>query len=92
MTPYPLWALLQLYETSSTLLYINHLENFRLLVDWLAPIDIPQAPPGFKVLKLHHTYDIQEIAIILKTTQENIYYASHVQYQANRHSSKELIL
>ena len=79
--PFPLWALLALYEKGSRqTLYCNYFEGFKLLVAWLNPIEIPQLTieqrqeQQNRIPKMFHTYDIQEIATILNTSQESIYH------------------
>lgn len=79
--PFPLSALLRMYESSNRKdTYINGMEGFRLLAEWLHPIEITQAPPSTRIPKLHQSYEIQEIARILNTSQENIYHAT-LQYK-----------
>lgn len=76
--PFPLASLLYMYEVSNHKdTYCNYFEGFKLLVDWLGPIEIPEIPAQLEskpIPKLYHTYDIQEIAVILKTSQERIYH------------------
>lgn len=76
--PFPLASLLYMYEVSNRKdTYCNYFEGFKLLVGWLGPIEVPEIPAQLElkpIPKLYHTYDIQEIAIILKTSQERIYY------------------
>lgn len=89
--PFPLWALLIFCENGHRNdWYCNYFENLKLLVQWLAPIEIPQAPASTRIPRLHRTYEIQEIATILKTSQENIYYGyqtSLTKLQQSTHSS-----
>ena len=73
--PFPLHSLLIMYDTCPRELYINWMEGFKILVQWLQPIQIDQAPPNTKIPRLFRTYEIQEIAKILNTTQDNIYHA-----------------
>lgn len=70
--PFPLWALLALYETASRQLYVNYFSDFKLLADWLGPIEMPEVSSD--IPKLFHTYEIQEIAKHLGTTQGQIYH------------------
>lgn len=79
--PFPLWALLAIYHTSSRQdTYCNYFEGFKLLVDWLSPIEIPhltiedRLKSENKIPKLFQGYEIQELATILGTTQEVIYH------------------
>lgn len=78
--PFPLWALLILCEKGRReSWYCNYFEGFKLLAKWLGPIEIPQAPASTRIPRLHRTYEIQEIATILKTSQENIYHGYQTQ-------------
>ena len=72
--PFPLESLLRIYAKykSNNPLYTNYFEGFKLLVDWLSPLEVPDIqrmdiPPCF------HTYEVQEIASILKLDQALIY-------------------
>ena len=68
--PFPVWALLILYENGPRTLYNNYFEDFILLRDWLGPIQL--TPHSEHLPRLHRTYEIQELANILNTTQENL--------------------
>lgn len=69
--PFPVWALLILYENGSSRdLYCNYFEGFKLLVEWLGPIEL--TPHSEPLNRLHRTYELQELSVILKTTQENL--------------------
>jgi hypothetical protein len=72
--PFPLVALLYIFEIANHQLYQNYFQDFILLRDWLSPIDIPEAPEHIKLPRCFRTYEIQEIARHLNTTQDNIYY------------------
>lgn len=63
-TPFPLWALLVLYERgSSTDLFIDYMEGMELLVAWLSPIDIPTVSRTTEqVPKLLRNYELNRIA------------------------------
>lgn len=72
--PIPLSVLFYLYETgNSTILYCNYMEGFRLLVDWLGPIDKPCNAPVCKVPKLHGSYEMQQFATILDIPYNTLY-------------------
>ena len=63
--PFPLWALLHLYETGSRDdLYCDYFAGFKLLIDWLSPIEVDPQIKGkrCKLPKLEYNYEIQEIA------------------------------
>lgn len=83
--PFPLWALLCIYEQSNRRdTYANYFEGLKLLVNWLGPVDCPAVTADLKIPKLLHTYDAQEIARILNTKQEVIYH----ELFADRHSNQ----
>lgn len=64
--PFPLSHLLYLYEISrSQDTYINYMEGFRLLAEWLAPIELPSSHST--IYKLQNSYELQQIAVILNT-------------------------
>jgi hypothetical protein len=72
--PFPVWALLILYENSNARdTYCNYFEGFKLLVEWLSPIEL--TPHSEPLHKLQRSYEIQELATILQTTQENLNHA-----------------
>lgn len=69
--PFPVWALLIIYNKSRTVdTYCNYFEGFKLLRDWLSPIEL--TPHSEPIPKLYRSYEIQELAKHLNTTQENI--------------------
>ena len=79
--PFPLWALLILCEAGNRAdWYCNYFEGFKLLVNWLGPIELPAAPASLRIPRLHRTYEIQEIAKILNTNQEVIYHGYSVTF------------
>jgi hypothetical protein len=64
--PFPLKALLYLYETGSSYdLCANYMEGFKLLVQWLQPIEQAQMLQKTKIPKLLGNYESREIAKIL---------------------------
>lgn len=66
---FPLKALLILYGKSNKYeTYCNYFEGFKLLVDWLGPIDIPEVEPA-GVAWCFGSYEIQEMAVILGCSQ-----------------------
>ena len=66
-TPFPMRALLTLYtKDSNRELYTDYFAGFKALVAWLAPIDITSKYVARKVFSPLYTYDMQEIATILK--------------------------
>ncbi len=69
--PFPVWALLILYEKSNARdTYCDYFEGFKLLHRWLSPIEL--TPHSEPLHKLQRSYEIQELATILNTTQENL--------------------
>lgn len=87
--PFPLWALLYFCEIGNRNdWYCDYFSGFKLLVSWLGPIDIPNAPSSLKIPRLHRTYELQEIATILNSSQESIYHGhkttfSFIQFASN---------
>jgi len=72
--PFPLWALLILYDNSNKRdTYCNYFEGFKLLVEWLGPIEL--TPHSEPIPSLYRSYEIQELSKILHTTQENLNHA-----------------
>ena len=71
--PFPLISLLTLYAKSPLELYMNYFEGFRLLANFLSPIDIPKIENNKPVPSPLNNYEIQEIARILKCNQRVIY-------------------
>lgn len=66
-TPFPLKALLVLYtKDNKKELYINYFAGFKALVSWLAPINTASKFKPQKIFSPLYTYEIQEIATILK--------------------------
>jgi hypothetical protein len=71
--PFPLWALIILYNRArSRDVYCDYFYGFKLLRDWLGPIEIPEQE--IPVPNLYRSYDIQEIAYHLGCTQGQINY------------------
>jgi hypothetical protein len=72
--PFPLWALLYLYELAPYKeVYCNYMEGFKLLVRWLAPIEIPPLHEcSNRMNRLHGSYDTQAIAAILNGYQTTL--------------------
>ena len=65
--PFPLSALLLLYtKDTKKELYVNYFAGFKALVSWLAPIDTVSKFKPQKVFSPLYTYEVQEIAAILK--------------------------
>lgn len=69
--PFPVEYLLILYIHSHRRdTYINHFEGFKLLLDWLSPIQLTgHSEP---IPSLYRTYELQELSKHLGTTQENL--------------------
>jgi hypothetical protein len=72
--PFPVWALLILYNKGKTQdLYCDYFEGFRLLHKWLGPIQLTSHIEP--IPKLYRSYEMQELAKILNTSQENLNHA-----------------
>ncbi len=70
---FPLHALLILYATGKpTDLYCNDMEGFKLLVDWLGPIQIPELEV-IQIPRMRENYEVQRIAMILKCDESIVY-------------------
>jgi len=69
---FPLAALLSLYLTAPTTLYLNHFEGFKLLVKWLGPVEKSKLQP-ITIPKAFSTYECQEIGTILGEHPSVIY-------------------
>lgn len=84
---FPLSSLLILYERSKSQdTYTNYFEGFKLLYEALSPISseslaVLAASPKRKLNKLEATYELQELAVILKTDQSQLldYYNTTMQ-------------
>ena len=74
---FPIWALLILYlRSDKSTTYCNHFEGLTLLRDWLsqdAPIEL--TPHSEPIPYLYRNYEMQELARILGTTQDNLNHA-----------------
>jgi hypothetical protein len=85
--PFPLWALLAIYEQAHAKdVAINHMEGFKLLAHWLAPIEVPTE---FTPLpKLYNNWDMQSIAAIFGTAPGfvNTAYQEVIERKHNAHT------
>jgi hypothetical protein len=73
---FPLESLLRIYYTAKKRdVYISDFEGFKLLVAWVAPIDVPPKDSVVRAPSCFITYEIQQIAKILNTTEDVIYSA-----------------
>ena len=73
-SPTPLSALFYLYETAiHSDVYCNYLEGFRLLHEWLYPIEIAPFESGYKIPRLSISYELNEISRILKIHPAHCY-------------------
>lgn len=71
---FPLWALLVLYEKSNaTDTFINYMEGFQLLANWLGPIDSPTYATIKKIPKLHVNWELNTIAELLNIHPSIVY-------------------
>lgn len=67
---FPLWALLYIYEKSHRQCYIDYMQGFKLLVNWLTPIAWHHTDTKYPFLI--GGYDAQQIANILNVDIDNI--------------------
>ena len=81
MDKFPLWAILILYERSKrSQVYNNYFAGFKFLLTWLGPIDNSALDlyPNRYLSKLESSYELQELAIILNTSQAKLFdYYNH---------------
>ena len=69
---FPLGSLLTLYSRSPSSLYLNHLEGFKLLVNWLGPVEKSKLQP-VEIPVYFCTYEINCLAEILGEHPSVIY-------------------
>lgn len=70
----PIQVLFYLYENAAySDVYINHMEGFRLLIEWLRPVEVPCNNSIEKIPRLHGSYEINEIAAILDLHPSIVY-------------------
>lgn len=62
---FPLKLLLIFYSKNYKLFYIDHFKAFKLIIEWLGPIDIPAPAATPRFNRLLYNYEQQEIAKIL---------------------------
>lgn len=76
MDKFPLWAVLVLYERSKRYqTYNNYFSGLKSLIHWLNPIDY-SALNLYKtrpLTKLETSYELQELARILNTSQSQMF-------------------
>lgn len=74
--PFPLWALLALYERGSSAdLFPNYMEGMELLVSFLSPIEIPNVSRTTEqVPKLLRNYELNRIAEMVDVHPYVVYY------------------
>jgi len=70
-TPTPLWAFLYIYTHASYECYIGYMEGALALASYLAPLAFP-AEPEVPYPDTLHSYETQELAKHLGTTQDII--------------------
>lgn len=66
-TPFPLWALLVIYEKANDTCYINYMEGFKALVNWLSPIAYPNHRDSnyYESSNILRSYESRELSNIL---------------------------
>ena len=74
--PFPLWALLYLYETAPfESVYCNYMEGFKALVQWLSPIEsnCEKNAEKIRIPRFALSYELQEISKILHIPIQEVY-------------------
>lgn len=71
-TPFPLWALLVIYEKANHECYINYMEGFKALVHWLSPIAYPNHRDSdyYAASNILRSYESKEISRILNMPED----------------------
>lgn len=71
-TPFPLWALLVIYEKANQECYINYMEGFKLLVNWLSPIAYPNHRDSdyYAASNILRSYESRELSRILNIPED----------------------
>ena len=71
-TPFPLWALLVIYEKANHECYINYMEGFKALVNWLSPIAYPnhRGSGYYATSNILRSYESRELARILNMPED----------------------
>lgn len=66
--PFPLWALLTIYEKANRECYIDYMKGFKLLLNWLSPIAYPNHIDSEYYAKSNVLggYEVNELGNILK--------------------------
>lgn len=73
MDGFPLYVLLTIYLKAERECYINYMQGFKALVSWLGPIDAGISSDFIRDYpSILTSYEIQEIASILKLEQNQI--------------------
>ena len=84
--PTPLWVPLYIYSKATKECYIEYMEGFKLLIDWLGEIEYPELSSldkKFSIPSIFRTYDLQEIAKILsKRSRIKVHYIEQHVYIA----------
>lgn len=88
MDKFPLWAILILYERSKrSQTYNNYFSGFKSLLAWLNPVDCSALNlyPNRYLTKLECSYELQELAVILNTSQSQLldYYNDVIKSKGN---------
>lgn len=71
-------AILKLYPIHRRFFYVDYFKNFKLIVSWLTGEEVTRntIPPvsEFPLLWFESSYELQEMAIILKCSQGELYH------------------
>ncbi len=71
-TPTPLWVVLHIYITATRACYMNYMEGLIELVAYLSPIELPPTTNMKRAPQVLCSYETQELAKHLGTTQDMI--------------------
>ncbi len=71
-TPTPLWVVLYIYTTATRECYMNYMEGLIELVSYLSPIELPTTTNVKQAPQALCSYETQELAKHLGTTQDVI--------------------
>lgn len=71
-------AILKLYPLHQRFFYVDYFKNFKLIVSWLTGEEITRNTilnvPEYPLLWFESNYELQEMAIILKCSQGELYH------------------
>lgn len=72
---FPLEVILRMYCVGRKILYLDYLEGFKLLADWLGPFDNPCSGKCFPIQNWYEAnYEVNQLAKILEVSPEIVSY------------------